>query len=185
MNMSGRNRFSLGPLQRKAASDTGAICVFISHQQSDIAPAKALADFLLNDIEVDVYFDAYDYALAAAATANDEAKIVELIEDGLAASTHLLGVLSSRSRGSWWVPFEIGSARARDRPLAHIVLEDITDLPCYLLNSKLLVDHVDLASWARRLKNQLFEKSLDSFEPTVSIPHLPLARLTPPPFRRT
>jgi hypothetical protein len=185
--MASRNRFLLAEAELKAAVSTGSICVFVSHQREDIAPAKALADYLLNDVQVDVYFDGYDQALTTTTSASDEAQIVDAIEAGLTASTHLLAVLSAHTRGSWWVPFEFGSARGRDRPLAHILLDNVQDLPSFLLKSKLLVDQVELASWARKLKlgDRLLSKSLDDFEPSLAIPRLPNARLTPPLFMRS
>src|ERR1044072_8688180 len=61
--MASRNRFLLAEAELKAAVSTGSICVFVSHQREDIAPAKALADYLLNDVQVDVYFDGNDQAL--------------------------------------------------------------------------------------------------------------------------
>ena len=178
--MPARNRFLLDSLQRKAASASDGLCVFISHRQSDTAPAQALADFLLNGLEIDVYFDAYDQALAAASAAIDDTKIVDFIETGLEASTHLLGIFSSRTRGSWWVPFEVGSASGRGRSLAHVILDELPDLPSYLCRSQLIIDHLELAIWAKSLKPELRSKSLSAVTDSVSIPRLARARSTPP-----
>lgn len=179
--MAGVNRFGLSTAQLKAATLGRGTCVFISHRQADTQPARAIADFLLVEVGIDVYFDAHDTALNAATAAGDDALVVDFIELGLDSSTHLLGVLSNRTRGSWWVPFEIGSARGRGRSLAHVVLDDVQDLPSYLSRSHLLVDQHDLRKWATELKaDLLWHKS--AAEPSLSagIPRLRAVRFKKP-----
>jgi hypothetical protein len=52
---------------------------------------------------------------------------------GLANCTHLLALISTATRGSWWVPYEIGSVRGRSKQLAFFVHKEVRDLPDYLV----------------------------------------------------
>lgn len=181
--MPGSNRFALREFERKAR--TGP-CVFVSHRRADSAPAKALADYLLQEVGVDVYFDGYDHNLAGANDGEDDNKVVDSVEAGLLASTHLLGVLSSKTRGSWWVPYEIGAARAGARQLGHVVLEEVRDLPSFMKKSKLIVDRRGLSEWAKAIKSEyLWEKALTRALRSSSIPGLPESRAAQPTFVST
>ena len=124
-------------------------CVFISHRLADIDVAEAIANFLLETVGVNVYFSDDDDALQQAVETEDDAQIVTYIENGLATSTHLLGVISNRTKGSWWVPFEIGSGRQRGLEIAQQLLEEVEYLPSYLTITKLLRDQDDLQKWVK------------------------------------
>jgi hypothetical protein len=70
------------------------------------------------------YFDEKDEVLKelGACGHSDDVALVESIDRGLAHSSHLLAILSSRTMGSWWVPYEISVARASKIPIAHLLL---------------------------------------------------------------
>jgi hypothetical protein len=108
--MAGSNRYSRSSVAMKAGS-TASTCVFISHRLSDLDIAKAVGRYLTETVGVDIYLSDSDEELQEALRKGDHAKIVQYIEVGIASSTHLLGILSNRTRGSWWVPFEFGAGR--------------------------------------------------------------------------
>lgn len=180
--MKGQNVYHL-PLSEAKALVPRKKCVFISHRLADLDVAKAIADFLLETVGVNVYFSDYDDNLQRAVEAEDDAQIVKYIENGLATSTHLLGVISNRTKGSWWVPFEIGSGRQRKLEIAQQLLEEVKELPSYLRITKLLRDRDDLKKWIEReIKTGiLWERShLKSGLP--SIPRVPNYRSKYPLF---
>ena len=88
--------------------------VFISHRRFDTAVARKIAGYF-DFLGLHYYLDEEDEVLQqtlARGHSTDRA-LVESIDQGLAHSTHLLAILSDRTMGSWWVSYEVGSARAR------------------------------------------------------------------------
>lgn len=77
--------------------------VFISHKQEDVIAAKKINDYL-NVSGIKTYLDVLD---PATRTASD---ITELVLSRLNICTHLMAVLSVKSKDSWWIPFEVGAA---------------------------------------------------------------------------
>ena len=121
--MRGRNLFR--ERQRLSESAKGSQlpvtrCVFISYRSTDKDLAVA-ADETLTKSLVDIYVDEDDELLKQAKEVNDYLGIASCIEDGLDRCTHLLGLLTSNTRDSWWVPYEIGGAKGRGRALAYLV----------------------------------------------------------------
>ena len=128
--------------------------VFISHRQSDKDVARNLAKYF-EFIGLYYYFDEEDKILIEMKNkgmADDEA-LVESIDEGLKHSTHVIAVLSKRTMGSWWVPYEIGSGRARGCGIAHLLLPSITIemVPEYLRICPQLWTAEELFNWVEGL----------------------------------
>lgn len=143
--MGGGNRYYRRDLTTK--SNAGTVCIFISHRSADLSVAMLIGQYLKDEVGVDIYLAESDRDLQSAFESNSHAKIVEYIENGLRASTHLLGLVSSTTCNSWWVPFEFGAARQRNLSIATLLLEDVTEAPSYLRIADVLQDQADLASW--------------------------------------
>jgi hypothetical protein len=82
---------------------------------------------MLQDLGIHYWFDAEDQDTqnaAALGMAGDQA-LVHAIERGIKHSTHLLGLLSGVTRGSWWVPYEIGQGRALGIPVSYLMLSSV------------------------------------------------------------
>lgn len=128
--------------------------VFISHRLADKPVARGVARYF-EFLGLHYYFDEEDAVLQKAVKEghSDARAIVESIDDGLAHSTHLLGVLSTQTMGSWWVPYEIGSSRARSSGIAFLVLPSITSkmLPEYTQICPNLWKPEELFDWATQL----------------------------------
>lgn len=89
------------------------------------------------------------------------------------------GLITKNTKGSWWVPYEIGGATGRKRECAHLVAADVTEVPSFIRIRKVLIDQYDLAGWAATLagktKTELDESlkkyaslsSLNSALPTI------------------
>src|ERR1022692_4224779 len=128
--MVGMNRFSARggtSVAEKAEKAWTGTCVFVSHQYSDLAVAIEVGN-QLKALEIDIWLDAEDIQTQQAAASGDQRKLAEAIERGLSNCTHLLAVISPKTRTSWWVPYEIGSVRGRSKPLAFFVHKDVGEL---------------------------------------------------------
>lgn len=120
---------------------------------------------------MNIYFDEHDSSLGAAAASGDDRRIVECLENGIELATHLLGLLSNTTKDSWWVPFEIGSARRKGAHIGYTLFEGVDNLPSYLRIARLIASEKELKDWARELKSVvLWEKR--AYDPPPSIPGL-------------
>jgi hypothetical protein len=100
--------------------------VFISHRSFDKPLATAVAKMLQN-LGIHYWFDAEDQDTqnaAALGMAGDQA-LVHAIERGIKHSSQILGLLSDLTRGSWWVPYEIGQGRALQIPVSYLMLSSV------------------------------------------------------------
>src|SRR5688572_22316939 len=153
--MPGGNRFN-GTLQQPLGK--GAVvaalpstpCIFISHKREDSDMAKVVASNLM-EMNVDVWLDVLARLPEQPSTPAEHLKITEAIETGLQSSTHLLALVTPHTKGSWWVPFEIGSCRALGRGLAFLLHRDVSDLPSYMVVGESLIDKEALFAWAEKL----------------------------------
>jgi hypothetical protein len=87
--------------------------VFISHQKADTATAAAIATRLQVTHQIECYLDTIDANLHSGAEL-----LAEYIRRELGKCTQLLAVVSSSTKESQWVPWEIGVATEKDFPLA-------------------------------------------------------------------
>lgn len=110
------------------------IKIFISHKKEDELTALKVVN-TLTSADVDVYLDLLDNI-----TADDGEKLTKHIRGKLRECTDVIVILSSNTKKSWWVPFEIGMATEKDMPIAN-----------YLISQESLPDY--LTYWPR-LKNQ-------------------------------
>lgn len=172
--MSGRNLFQ-GHLVSKSVSYsestyTSKPCVFVSYKGDDKRAAQKIVA-LLKAADVDVYFDEDDYMLTVAAAQGDDTAVVKFIEDGIKVSTHILAVISNKTKESWWVSFEIGSGRRKGCHIAYVALEDVTSLPSYLKIATKITADASLATWIKANFVNYITKSYTFNE--VSVPKLP------------
>lgn len=135
-------------------------CVFISHKSEDIEAAKALSEIITSK-GIDVYLDINDSGLQSATRENDAKKIVNCIEKALSVSSHILVLVTSKTKQSWWVPYEIGYSKKGEKQIASILLKDVADFPDFLQIEKKLRGLNDLQNYIREINpNQYFEESV-------------------------
>ena len=137
--MPGVNRYSREVAKSVNVSErAGEIdpCVFISYKGEDRVAAAKIAGYIMSS-GVDVYFDALDTNLAFANLSGHHQRVVDFIGLASRARTHILAVISQRTKvlvGR----FEIGSARRKRMPVAYVALEDVWNtLPSYLQTQQL------------------------------------------------
>lgn len=129
----------------------------------------AIARALIEIADVDVFLDAFNPALSASGTPE---QVTGIIDFGLNACTHLLAVISDNTRGSWWVPYEVGVARNRPMPCGLILFENVKDLPEYLQTVSNVQDVNGLINWAKGTLPQVrVHKSVNPSD--ITVPGLP------------
>jgi len=64
-----------------------------------------------------------------------------------------MAVISQKTKGSWWVPFEIGIATELEYPLATYAV-DIAEIPDYLRKWPYLTSDRDLEIYANTVEKQ-------------------------------
>lgn len=129
--------------------------VFISHRTQDDEKAQAIAT-KLSQHNIKCYLDHFD---PNAATTS---RITELLVGKINQCTHLLALITSNTKDSWWVPFEIGVARQADRRITSYESSYVT-LPEYLQEWPILKSSYDLDKFAEKYHKDkssrpLFEK---------------------------
>lgn len=144
------------------------IKIFISHQQQDSAPAITVKNHLKTRHGIECYLDVIDPNLVKGED------IADHVRKELDECSHLLAVVSSATKGSWWVPWEIGVATEKDYPLASFGTN--VELPEFLTRWPYLKSLTDLDKYAEAVKQTykprniigLEEKTLDSATASAS-----------------
>lgn len=99
--------------------------IFISHKQEDSFTANQIAKEL-KSCNVAYYLDVLDESM----TQNGK-ELTDHIRDSLNKCSDIIVVMSSITRLSQWVPFEVGMAAQVDMPTATFLKEDVM-LPDFL-----------------------------------------------------
>lgn len=131
-------------------------CIFISHKHENAKEAKAIGDYI-KKANIDIYLDKEDSGLQKAVKNNDDKEIVRSIEKGIAASTHILCILSKNTKDSWWVPYEIGYAKKAKKGINSLLLKNITDIPSFLKIENLIPRIENLNKFLQSLNTNKLE----------------------------
>lgn len=119
------------------------IKVFLSHQQRDSEHALKVKNYLKTKHGVECYLDVIDPHLKKGE------EIADHVRGELSKCTHLLAIVSQATKESWWVPWEIGVATEKDKPLA--TFGENVQLPEYLMKWPYLKNSLDLDKYAASL----------------------------------
>lgn len=114
--------------------------VFISHKREDAAEAESVAR-LLRVHDVETYLDILDPVVF-----NDGKSLTDHIKNSLNSCTDILVVMSSATKYSQWVPFEIGMAAQVDLPTVTYLAERV-QLPDYLTYWPCLRELADIGKY--------------------------------------
>lgn len=87
--------------------------IFISHKKEDELTAMIVQQTLKN-AGADAYLDVLDKTIE-----DDGEKLTKHIREKLRECSDVIVILSSNTKKSWWVPFEIGMATEKDMPIAN------------------------------------------------------------------
>jgi hypothetical protein len=131
-------------------------CIFISHKKEDTDKAKAIANYVMN-CGVDVFFDENDPILSNPEIIKDPLKITTAINNALNRSTHMVCVISEKTKDSWWVPYEIGFVSNKpsfsSSQIGVLIIKTVSYLPEYLFLSKKIETTLELDSFVKNASN--------------------------------
>lgn len=120
--------------------------IFISHKRSDSTAAEKVARRLRIRHRIDCYLDVVDSPLSRAGE-----DLGNYLRQELGKCSHLLAVVSTATKDSWWVPWEIGVATEKDYPLGTFA-HGRCELPDYLKKWPYLKSDADLDKYAEAAK---------------------------------
>lgn len=126
--------------------------VFISHRTVDDPIAKQVYNRLTNVHGITCYLDDVD---REAGVANASNRITALIVSRLNECTNLLALVTPNTKGSWWVPFEVGVARQAPRIITTFTNLGQSDLPQYLTEWPVLRGDNAVDTFATYYKKQV------------------------------
>jgi hypothetical protein len=121
--------------------------VFISHRTADDALARTVHDRLTRVHNIKCYLDDLDRQTKQTA-------ITALIVSRIRECTNLLALVTPNTKGSWWVPFEIGTAREAPRMITSFTNLAPQELPEYLSEWPVLRGEGAIDTFARYYKQQ-------------------------------
>lgn len=131
--------------------------VFLSHRLYDKPIVLAIAS-ILSALDIHYWLDEKDKDLQQAAALGilGETGLVYAIERGARHATVLLGTISKNTRGSWWVPYEIGYCRSAEKPVCFLMVADKNEdlqLPEYAKIAATYWSVDEIVRWAACLNN--------------------------------
>lgn len=136
--------------------------VFISHQRKDSSTAEKISDRLVRHHQIATYLDVIDEHLGKPGY-----DLARYLRKQISTCSHLLAVTSIYTKGSQWVPWEIGVATEKEYPLAtfadyHGAVPEFLQAWPYLRTMK------DVDSYARAARssegNYRLQKSISNEE---------------------
>ena len=128
-------------LMKAYTTHTEASDVFLSYRHTDEATAWGLAQYL-DARDIRVFIDVHDNTLAPGQGDLDNALITAIDN-----SNTMLIVVSDKTQGSWWVPWEVGVSTPSGKPKALYKLRASRALPEYLEKLKRLRNSAEAKSW--------------------------------------
>lgn len=146
-------------------------CIFISHKAEDKDKAIEIGEYIRRHADIDIYLDIYDSRLQVATEREDHNSIVNHIEKGISSSTHVLCLISDKTRFSWWVPYEIGYAKKSNKKIASLKLKGIDDIPSFLKIEKTIMGTKSLNQYLNSLGTLYFSESVSSSLPVHDKTH--------------
>ena len=106
--------------------------IFISHKNENKDKAHILRDYI-NQLGIDTFLDSDDKQLQENVRIRNFKGVVEVVENGVSRASDLLCLISNITKSSWWVPYELGLAKAQKVEMVAVILEKLEDdLPEYL-----------------------------------------------------
>ena len=174
----GKNLAEISSSDRTLFSYSKKKCVFISHKKEDEAVAVEIGKYLTEIADVNIYLDLHDCILQEAVSEEKKKKIVESIHKALEISTHLLCIVSDKTKTSWWVPYEIGYATKKEINIASLQLKNVEDIPSYLKIKKVLkttdefIQHISKINYYGEALFDLKYKELNEKDKSIVIKYM-------------
>lgn len=102
--------------------------VFISHRSADDEIANYVYQRLRYKHNIECYLDDIDDTLKF----KSEQELTQWLVNKINECTNLLAIMTQNTKGSWWVPYEIGVAKQAPRVITSFTNLEEYQLPEYL-----------------------------------------------------
>jgi hypothetical protein len=136
---------------------SNSICFFISYRRDDKQAAREISNYI-NKAGFSTYFDEDDDCLSSAIENYNSKAITACIQLGLNQSSHIICIVSNKTKESWWVPYEIGYATKCESSILTLKLKGDYILPDYLKISHIILGTKSLNEYLQSLiKRHLVE----------------------------
>lgn len=145
-------------IKRGAVVDKKTPCVFLSHKGEDKPAVREIGEYL-KSAGINIYLDIDDQGLQQAVIQKNDVAITKSIELGITNSTHLLAVVSEKTKMSWWVSYEVGFGKRNGNGLATLKLKDVSDLPSFLMITVVIEGITGLNGYLKSLSSLIQEQS--------------------------
>ena len=114
-----------------SSTSFSGVTIFLSHISIDKDVAIKIGQYIM-DAGFDIYLDINDQKLQQAVKENNAAVITQCIEQGISKSTHIMCLISEKTKESWWVPYELGFGKKSGKIISSLCHRDVTYIPPYL-----------------------------------------------------
>ena len=146
-------------------------CIFLSHISIYKKIAVAIVEYIKN-ADLDIYLDIYDQELQSAVQGDDPERITALIERGINASSHLMCLISENTVESWWVSYEIGFGKSKEKEISTLTLKNTVTLPAFLEIGVILIGIESLNAYLKEIRRDpLLLKSTGHLIPYYETKH--------------
>lgn len=129
-------------------------CIFLSHKSEDKDRVTKIANYI-KQCGVNVYLDIEDHELQQAFKDGNHHKITQYIDLGISYSSHVMTLVSDKTKDSWWVPYEVGIGKSRNKELSTLKLKEVRDLPSFLQITKQLKTIGDLNNYLQKVNKDI------------------------------
>jgi hypothetical protein len=131
-------------------------CIFISHKKEDSEKAKEIAQYIM-DCGVDIFFDENDPILSNPEVNKNPNTVTNAINNALKKSTHMICVISEKTKNSWWVPYEIGYVSNKtpftSSSIGIVIIKPVAVIPEYLFLSTKIETTTELDKFVKTCSN--------------------------------
>jgi hypothetical protein len=131
--------------------------VFISHRTADDDLAEKIKNRLTNIHDIECWIDGIG-------PSSPTETITKEVLAGINRCTHLIAVVTEKTGGSWWVPYEIGVAQQGRRAITSYSSFDRHLLPEYLWQWPIIRGDNAVDAFARYYKTEnIIVETVDNF----------------------
>lgn len=124
--------------------------IFISYRSTDFAIKEQVSNYFKEN-GISCYSDSYDDVLSQS---RGSAALTKILVNRISEYDTLFAIVTPNTKNSWWVPFEIGTARQMPRIITSYTNISESDLPEYLLEWPRLRTPENLSIFVKEYNNK-------------------------------
>lgn len=132
--------------------------IFLSHKSNDIPHVKLLFTYI-KQLGISIYVDIYDEKLQNKSNLGLNKEVVGLIDSQIESCSEIFCFLTDKTVDSWWVPYEIGIAKAHKKKITSILTKEKgIPIPEYLRIEDKISTKNELKEKLKRFRGEIKDK---------------------------